>query len=87
LVKGTLTWLDADTVATITHNFGLSVAEITALFPDVIVVVDTTSTGTATSANVAVANFANTVTLAKASAAGSGGTVRFGLQKWHSITR
>jgi hypothetical protein len=88
LVKGTLNWLDADTTVTITHNFNLSAADVTALFPDVDLVIDSTNTGTGLQAGtIAVASAANTVTLTKVSAAGTGGTWRFSLDKWHSITR
>lgn len=88
LVNGTLSWLDADTTATITHNFGLSAAEITALFPLVSLIIDSTNTGTGLQAGtIAVSKAANTITLTKVSAAGTGGTWQFALQKWQSITR
>ena len=48
--------------------------------------IDSSSAGTVNGV-VTVATATNTVTLAKASAAGSGGTLRFACQKWHSYTR
>ena len=86
LVQGTLAWLDADTTATITHNFGLSAAEITALFPAVELVYDSTNAGTVNGV-ISVVSTANVLTFAKASAAGTGGTLRFSLQKYQSVTR
>ncbi len=86
LVNGTVTWLDADLTAVVTHNFNLTAAEITALFPAVIKTVDGSSAGTV-NAIVSWASTANVLTFTKASAAGSGGTFRFVAQKWHSITR
>ncbi len=86
LTNGTVTWLDADTQAFVTHNFQLTNAEITALFPTVMRSVDASNAGTV-NALVTVSTTSNVLTFAKASAAGSGGTFRFALQKWHSITR
>ena len=88
LVNGTFNWLDADTTVTITHNFGLSAAEVTALFPLINLQIDSTNTGTGLqSGTIAVSKATNTVTLTKVSAAGTGGTWQFTLQKWQSMTR
>ena len=88
LVNGTFNWADADTIATITHNFGLSTAEITALFPVTTLVIDSTNTGTGLQAGtIAISKATNTVTLTKPSAAGTGGTWQFSLMKLQSITR
>lgn len=88
LVMGQMNWADSDTQAVITHNFGLTAAEITAGFPIVTLDIDSTNTGTGLQAGtIAVSAAANTVTLTKVSAAGTGGTWRFALQKVQSITR
>jgi len=88
LVMGTFTWLDADTTVTMTHNFGLSATELTALFPITSLIIDSTSTGTGLQAGtIAVSKATNIVTLTKVSAAGTGGTWQFVLQKRHSIDR
>lgn len=86
IVNATLTWLDADTVATLTHNFGLSTAEVAQGFPLVMIDNDSTSTATAFGATL-VSGLANTVVLSKASAAGSGGVLAVKILKPNTSIR
>lgn len=69
-----MTWLDADTTATITHNFGLTATQNTQLLPQVLIGIDSSSAGTVNGV-VTITRNPNTVVLTKASAAGSGGTL------------
>jgi hypothetical protein len=85
-VNALFTWLDADTVCVITHNMGLSLAELTGLFPFVAVETDPSSAGTVNAVRT-VTKAANTVTFGKASAAGTGGTFQVIIQKFQSMTR
>lgn len=88
LVMGTFNYLDADTQVVLTHNFALAAAEITAGFPIVTLDIDSTNTGTGLQAGtIAVLLATNTVTLTKVSAAGTGGTWKFALQKVQSTSR
>jgi hypothetical protein len=85
-VNATVAWADADTTALVTHNFGLSNAEITALFPLVDISIDSSSAGTVNGV-ITTARTSNVLTLAKASAAGSGGTFIVQLLRSHSLIR
>ena len=83
LLTCTVQFGDNDTTATITHNWGLSTTENTALFPIVSMVLSSTPT-TALPITLGVLG-TNTVTVLKSSATGSAGTVTVNLQKPHSI--
>jgi hypothetical protein len=74
---------DTDTTATITHNWGLSTTQNTALFPLVSIALSSTPT-TAIPITLGVLG-TNTVTVLKASAGGSAGTVTVNLMKPHSL--
>lgn len=75
-VTALLTWLDADTVAVLTHNItGVAAAQNTQLWPLVVMEYDSTNAGTVNGV-VSVLKGPTIVTLAKASAAGSGGTLQ-----------
>ena len=72
---------DADTTATITHNWGLTAANNTALYPWINWYLSTAGTA------IPILSFAlstNTVTITKASAAGSGGTYNVVVQRPYS---
>jgi hypothetical protein len=86
MVNAIFTWLDADTFCVITHNFGLALSELTGLFPLVSVETDPSSAGTVNAVR-SYTKASNTVTISKASAAGTGGTFQVVLQKFNSITR
>lgn len=82
-VTATVAMLDADTTATITHNWQLSVAQLANLFPLVSYYVS--SKGTAMPIlQVALTNSVS-VTLTKTTDAGGGGTYTFALLRPHSI--
>ena len=70
---------DADTTATITHNFGLSAAQLALGFP--IVSFNLSTTGTL-AVNYSVTPASNTVVIAKASTAtGSGSTLQVSIAR------
>ena len=83
LLTCTVQFGDTDTTATITHNWGLSTTQNTALFPLISVALNSTPT-TANPITVGVLG-TNTVTILKASLTGSAGTVIVNLQKPHTI--
>jgi len=83
VLAATVQFGDADTTATITHNWGLSTTENTSLFPLVSMVLSSTPT-TAIPITLGVLG-TNTVTVLKSSATGSAGTVTVNLMKPHSI--
>lgn len=74
---------DTDTTATLTHNWGLTAGQNTALFP--IYHAYLTNTPTTALPITVSALGTNTVTLAKASATGSSVTTTVTLQRPHSI--
>jgi hypothetical protein len=76
---------DADTTATVTHNFGLAAADPANLFP--LVDINVSSPGTVVPILSVVLTNTNAVVINKVSAAGSGGTYNVLIQKPHSITR
>lgn len=86
LVNAQVVWADADTTATITHNFNLSATSVAQLRPTVIFNLDPSSTGTA-SATITVTKGQTVVTLTKSTAAGSGGTLNVAILRPHSIER
>src|SRR5882672_34341 len=71
VVTATVFMLDTDLTATVTHNFGLSAAELADLFSVPIV---NASSGVSVFPGFTIARTANTVVLTKPSAVGSGGT-------------
>lgn len=83
MITATVLYADADTTATVTHNFSLTAAQLANLWP----VVGITQNGGGTpSPLLSVTLAANTIVLAKQStAAGSGGTVIVNIQRPHSI--
>lgn len=86
LVSGLGTWLDADLTMIMTHNFGLSTVELTAQFPIVSRQTDPSNAGTINPV-VTVTKATNSVTLTKASAAGSGGTFQFFIERPNTMVR
>lgn len=71
-VNALLTWGDADTTATVTHNFGFSATETAASFPYVAINSDSTSTtGTIFGLYLVSKAASNAIVVSKASAAGS----------------
>lgn len=83
--NATVAWLDADTVALITHNFGLAATDPAALFPFISISVNTAGTALP----IAAVTFTNTnsITLTKSTAAGSGGTINVQLLRPQSMIR
>lgn len=81
LVSGTITWLDADLTALVTHNFALSLALQTALLPIVSRETDPSNAGTVNPVVTVTKTSGNTVTFTKVSAAGSGGTFQFFIER------
>jgi len=71
-VTATLAMLDTDTTATFVHGFGLSIAELNALFPMVVVYQQATN-GSAVGLSFTSQSF-NSFTITKASLTSSGGT-------------
>jgi hypothetical protein len=71
-ITASVNFADADTTATITHNFGLSTAQLALGFP-IVSMVQTTSGTLAVNYSVTLA--ANTVVIAKASTATGSGSV------------
>jgi hypothetical protein len=67
-----LNWADADTTATLTHNWNLSTAEQSALLP--IVSIFPTASNTGTTVVAVTAQGTNAITVGKLGNAGSGGT-------------
>lgn len=82
-LAATVQFGDTDTTATITHNWALSAQENTSLFP-LVSICPTSSPTTAIPITLGVLG-TNTVTILKASATGSAGTVNVNLMKPHSI--
>jgi hypothetical protein len=77
MITGRLNMLDADTTITITHNYGLSLAEQSNLFPMLAVeneVVETAASFVVYVRPTPTATPANTFTVGKASGAGTGFT-------------
>ena len=85
-VTALVTFLDADTTATVTHNFALTAGENTQLFPLVSLIYDST-TSTTLAAPFAVLKGLNTITITKASAAGSGCTLQVQILKPNTMIR
>jgi hypothetical protein len=86
MVTGTVNWLDADLTAIVTHNFALSTSELAQLFPLSSREIDPSNAGTIVPV-VSVTKTTNNVTYTKVSAAGSGGTFQFFLQRPNTIVR
>lgn len=78
---------DADTSIVIVHNWGLSAADLTAGCPYIDVKVDVAGTATPTLSNFYTGSAANTLTITKANAAGSGGTYIVKLLKPNTMIR
>ncbi len=86
LVKAQAGFLDADTTITITHNFGMTAAELAAGFPIIIAAGVNAGTEAAISFDVSWANSVSVI-LTKGNAAGTGGTWDFTLLRPHSLIR
>jgi hypothetical protein len=83
LVSALLNFTDTDTTFTLTHNMQLSSAQLTCLYP--LVTVTTTGSvqavGTAVAPVLAIAKAANTITITKLQATGSGSTVQIDIRR------
>jgi hypothetical protein len=80
-----LNWADADTTATLTHNWNYSAAEQTALLP--IVDIFPTQTNTQTTVVAVTAQGTNSITVGKGANAGSGGTYVIQMLRPNSLIR
>lgn len=78
---------DGDTSIALVHNWGLSAADLAAGYPLASAMLDTSGTATPVLTGRVTGSAANTLTITKASAAGSGGTIVFHLQRPHTIVR
>jgi hypothetical protein len=81
---------DADTTATITHNFGLSAAELASGDPRIILTPTLSQALTALSAWAVTTVATNSITLTKLTSTGSGNAsaqLRVSIQRPHSITK
>lgn len=83
LLTATVNAADGDTTWTITHNWGLSAAQLANLWPLVHVYVQVS--GTAGPLITAALTNSNVVTFGKSSSAGTGGTYVVELQRPHSL--
>lgn len=83
LVSALLNFTDTDTVFTLTHNLNLSAAQLAALFPLVtwITTGSVQAVGTAVAPVLAIAKGANTITVTKLQATGSGQTVQIDIRR------
>lgn len=90
VVADVIATADADTTATITHNFGLSAAELASGDPRVILTPLISQALTALSAWAVTAIATNSITLTKLTSVGSGNAsaqLRVSVQRPHSITK
>lgn len=78
---------DSDTSIAIVHNWGLSTADLAAGYPIIDARLDTAGTAAPVLTNFYTGSAANTLTVTKASAAGSGGTIVFKLQRPSTLIR
>ena len=83
LVSVLLNFTDTDTVFTLTHDMNLSAAELAALFPLVswITTGSVQALGTAVAPVLAFTKAANTITVTKLQATGSGQTVQIDIRR------
>ena len=83
LVSALLNFTDTDTTFTLTHNFGLSVAQLGALFPLVTssVVSSVQGLGVAVAPVFSIVKASNTITLTKLQATGSGCTIQIDIRR------
>jgi hypothetical protein len=83
LVSVTLNFTDTDTTYTLTPNFGLTTAELAALLPLVtwVTVGSVQAVGTAIAPVLTIAKAANTITVTKLQATGSGQTVQIDMRR------
>ena len=84
LVNASVNWLDADLTAIVTHNFGLTTTQLTALMPWVTFNNDVSDAGTA-NPTITITKTANNITLTKVSAAGSGGTMQVFIERVNTL--
>lgn len=85
-VRATVLMGDADTTATLTHNFAESTTALAQLFPDVIFYpVTLTSVSETSPPIVTVALLTNSITITKISAVGSGGLWNFKLARPNTL--
>ena len=84
MLTATILMADADTLAVVTHNWGLSAAELTDRFP--MATWNYVTPGTAP-ALVSWSRATNTVTFTKNNDTGAGGTFEINLERPHSLIR
>jgi hypothetical protein len=84
MITGTIIMADGDTQVAVTHNWGLSAAELTDRFPWSTWNYVTPGTSPAL---VSWSRTSNVITFQKASGTGTGGTYEFTLERPHSIIR
>jgi len=87
MVNALVNWLDADTTTLLTHNFGMSTADLTSLFPVVVInnVVGVTTT-VAPVITVGLTN-SNAVTIGKGTIVGTQGTLSVNVFRPHTMIR
>lgn len=83
LVSLTLNFTDTDTTFTLTHNFNLTIAQLACLLPlvNINTVGSVQAVATAVAPVFTVSKAANTVTLTKLQATGSGSTVQVDIRR------
>lgn len=87
MVTATLNWGDTDTSATITHNFGLSSAELADLFPVPVVYAIALNGSPSAPAPFVNLTDGNTITITKSSVTNSGGTFNVVVFRPHTNMR
>ncbi len=83
LVSATLNFTDTDTGFTLTHNMALTAAQLTCLFPLVtwITIGSVQALGTAAAPVLTIVKAANTITVTKLQATGSGQTIQIDIRR------
>jgi hypothetical protein len=87
MVTAVLNWGDTDTSATITHNFGLSSAELADLFPAPLVYAIALNGSPSAPAPFVNLTDGNTITITKSSVTNSGGTFNVVIFRPHTDIR
>ncbi len=87
MVNALVAWADADTTTLVTHNFGMSTADLTSLFP--VVVINNVVGATTTVAPVFTVGLTNSlaVTLGKGTIVGTQGTISVNIFRPIAIVR
>jgi hypothetical protein len=83
VVSTTLNFTDTDTTFTLTHNMGLTAAQLTCLFPLVtwVTIGSVQAVGTGIAPVLTITKAANTITVTKQQATGSGQTVQIDVRR------